>query len=187
MTVRRLRPRRAAAMPRLPPDFSRMDRPTDNGLAATLRPARPEDREKLWALDQACFDAQVAYTRDELEAYLDAPGAFALVLETEPGSPAAFVLASVGRRGQGHIVTLDVLPAFRRRGWGRRLLLAAEQRLRAAGCHQVRLEAAVNNAAALALYGRLGYRVRRVLRGYYHGGLDALSLAKLFSGGDGGP
>lgn len=184
MPLRRCVP---GATPRATLNFRRMHSATDNPPAAILRPARRADQARLWAVDQACFDAQLAYTWEELDSFLNAPGAFALVLETQPGNLAAFVLARVGRRGQGHIVTLDVLPALRRRGWGRRLLLAAEQRLRAAGCREVRLEAAVNNAAALALYARLGYRARRVLRGYYRGGLDALSLAKLLPDGDGGP
>lgn len=151
-----------------------------------LRPATLADAPRLWAVDQACFAAEIAYTREELNSFLSAPGAFALALETESGDLGGFVLAVPGRR-RGHIITLDVLPAWRRCGWARRLVLAAERRLRAAGCQQVGLETAVNNTAALALYARLGYRVQRVLRGYYPGGLDALAMRKSLPGPNAGP
>jgi ribosomal protein S18 acetylase RimI-like enzyme len=45
------------------------------------------------------------------------------------------------------------------------------------------LEAAVNNAAALSFYARLGYRVERTLPGYYAEDLDGLRLRLEFAAG----
>ncbi len=141
------------------------------------RLAAAEDFPQLWALDQACFAPEIAYSQREMQAWLRAPGAFALVLDSAPGVIGAFLLAIAGRR-QGHIVTLDVLPACRRRGWARRLMAAAEIRLRQAGLRTIRLETAVDNVPAIALYARLGYRIHLRLPGYYPGGLDGLQLIK---------
>lgn len=108
-----------------------------------------------------------------------------LVLEEDDGI-GAFVLAQP-ERSRGHIVTLDVLPSWRRRGRGRVLMQAAEAGLWTAGKREIRLETAVNNAAALALYTGLGYRPLRVLRGYYPGGRDGLQMMKLLPSASTGP
>lgn len=149
------------------------------------RAATRADYRRLWALDQACYPPEIAYGWEEMRTYLTRPGAIVLVLEGDDGI-GAFVLAQPERH-RGHIVTLDVQPSWRRRGWGRLLMQAAEAALRAAGKREVWLETAMNNAAALALYTGLGYRVLRVLRGYYPGGLDGLQMTKLLAPADAGP
>jgi ribosomal protein S18 acetylase RimI-like enzyme len=52
---------------------------------------------------------------------------------------------------------LAVLPAWRGRGVGSRLLDALETKARALGCCKVTLEVQENNARARALYGRKGF------------------------------
>jgi ribosomal protein S18 acetylase RimI-like enzyme len=60
------------------------------------------------------------------------------------------------------ISTVGVIPAYRRRGVARELLLAAE-RVSSHPC--LRLEVYADNAGALALYSQLGYRQLRVNTG----------------------
>jgi GNAT superfamily N-acetyltransferase len=55
-----------------------------------------------------------------------------------------------------YVDALAVAPASRRRGLGRSLLAAAEERARAAGCASLALDTAVGNAAARALYESFG-------------------------------
>jgi len=90
---------------------------------------------------------------------------------------AGFIVAEMDR-GSGHIITIDVIAAARRSGLGSLLLRSAEIRLRAAGCRTVELEAAVDNASALAFYKRHGYSVIKVWPRYYSNGVDALVLQK---------
>lgn len=101
-------------------------------------------------------------------------------MEPEEGDPAGIVgfLVAEKQRSVGHIVTVDVVALARRAGAGSQLLIAAEDRLRAAQCLRVRLEAAVNNAAALAFYARHQYQTVTTIPGYYSTGLDAFSLEK---------
>ncbi len=142
----------------------------------SLRDYRPEDFETLWQIDQECFPPGIAYPREELAYYLGQKNALAVVAEQE-GGVAGFVVAEHSRRA-GHIITLDVRQAARRAGLGSQLMRAAEERLRAAGCHGVFLETAVNNLAALNFYKRHGYSVLRTLPRYYPGGLDGLRMEK---------
>jgi len=94
-----------------------------------------------------------------------------------------FIVAQANRRGVGHVLTIDVTPASRRFGIGSKLLATAEERLRAAPCHSVVLETAVDNAAALAFYKRHGYSVVKTIPRYYSNGVDAFVLEKeLLSG-----
>jgi ribosomal-protein-alanine N-acetyltransferase len=151
----------------------------------TVRDYRSDDFDTLWAIDQSCFDPEIAYSRYELRVYLRRFGAFSLVAEsneqlthTDGSAILAFVVAESSRRGMGHIITIDVRPQARRHRIGSALLDAAEERLRAAKCHAVRLETAVDNSSALSFYKRHGYDVIKVIPHYYSNGVDALLLEK---------
>ena len=141
-----------------------------------LRPFRPADLDTLWRIDQECFPPGIAYSRAELVHYVKQRGAFTLVGEKDVAI-AGYVVAEL-HGSQGHIVTLDVLPPVRRSGLGSKLMSAAEEHLRAAGCSRVSLETAVDNAAALAFYKRHGYSVVGTIPRYYQNSLDALRMEK---------
>ncbi len=94
------------------------------------------------------------------------------------GKIVGFVVVDRDRQGQGHVITIDVLPEGRRSGLGSRLMAAAEERLRTLGCSVVILETAVDNAAALAFYKRHGYTVVHTIPRYYLDSIDALVLSK---------
>jgi ribosomal protein S18 acetylase RimI-like enzyme len=46
---------------------------------------------------------------------------------------------------------------------------------------QVELETATDNHAAIAFWQKHGYRTRGVLKGYYHGRVDAYVMEKLLT------
>jgi ribosomal-protein-alanine N-acetyltransferase len=154
----------------------------------TLRDFRREDFDILWAIDQKCFAPGISYTRPELAAYIRRRGSFTLVADVTPNHSSdviegssgilGFLVAEAGSRGSGHIITIDVVPAARRSGVGSKLLLAAEEHLRAARCHSVRLETAVDNQEALAFYKRHHYDVVKTVPRYYSNGVDAFVLQK---------
>ena len=63
-------------------------------------------------------------------------------------------------RQAGHIVTLDVDPAERRRGLGTLLMQTAEEQMKQEGAGVMSLEVAENNAAARQFYRGLGFVTR---------------------------
>ena len=155
-----------------------------------LRDFRHEEFETLWRIDQQCFAPGISYSRLELATYLQRPGAFVLVAgssQVDALSQASskdqplilgFIMAETGSRGHGHIITIDVLPQARGVGVGSQLLRGAEDRLRAAACHAVILETAVDNKAALSFYKRHRYTVIKTLPRYYANGVDAFVMKK---------
>jgi len=73
-----------------------------------------------------------------------------------------------------HITLVAVDPARRRQGLGRQVLGDLLQRARDEGARHATLEVAALNAAALALYSRMGFVQAGVRRAYYRNGDDAL-------------
>jgi [ribosomal protein S18]-alanine N-acetyltransferase len=156
----------------------------------TLRDGQPADFDTLWRIDQDCFPPRIAYSRFELASYTRRRGAFTIVAETQAAPPdpqpesnprvtiAGFVVAESNRRANGHIITIDVLPAYRRAGLGSKLLSAAEDRLRGIACHTVLLEAAVDNSVAIAFYKLHGYQIVRTIPRYYPDNINAFVLEK---------
>jgi len=151
----------------------------NDGVAIVIRDFQLEDFQTLWRVDQECFPSGIAYSKQELKAYVHDRRAFTLVAEEEPrkaGKPAGFIVVHSGPTA--HVITIDVVAAARRLGVGTLLLQAAEERLRAAGSRAVGLETAVDNLAALSFYKRHGYSVIRTWPRYYSNGVDALVLKK---------
>ncbi|HWE06705.1 MAG TPA: GNAT family N-acetyltransferase, partial [Rhizomicrobium sp.] len=95
------------------------------------------------------------------------PGAFSLVA-LERGEPAGFVVARAVV-GEAEILSLGVRHESRRQGLGSGLIRMATARAAAMGAAQICLEVAVENDAARALYGALGFREVGARPAYYHG------------------
>lgn len=155
-------------------------------LEITIRGYREADFETLYAIDQVCYPAAVAYTRAELEWYLRLRGAKCAVAQAagkEKGGRAkvAGFVVSVSRARHGHIVTIDVLETFRRAGAGSALLQHAEAHMKARGVSEVWLETATNNEAAIAFWKKHGYRNHGRLPNYYPDGIDAFAMSKTLS------
>jgi ribosomal-protein-alanine N-acetyltransferase len=146
---------------------------------ATIRDYQPGDFERLFALDQACFDPALAYSRAELHFYIRHPTTFTVVAEDEV-KIVGFLVAHRRRGGVGHVITLDVDESVRRKKIGTQLMDFAERRLQEQGCSAVTLETAVINRAAISFYLRRGYSITHTVRGYYASGLDALEMRKDF-------
>jgi ribosomal-protein-alanine N-acetyltransferase len=153
-----------------------------------VRDYRREDFSTLYQIDQVCFPKEIAYTRFELAYYMRRREAFTLVATARqpkasskskpPEEEAAGFIVAERREMLGHIITIDVLPKFRRHGLGSLLLGAAEKRLRESGSTEVELETATDNAAAHAFYKLHGYAQTGTLPDYYPNGLGALVMKK---------
>jgi ribosomal protein S18 acetylase RimI-like enzyme len=158
-----------------------------------IRSYLPKDFETLYEIDQLCYEPLIAYSRRELRAYLQYPGAECVVAEVpnrraHPLAKAAaksrpapkiigFCIIAVDA-GYAYIVTIDVLEPWRRGGVGHRLLVLCERRVRARGAREIGLDTATDNAAAIAFWHKHGYRQMGVRRRYYPNGRDAFAMVK---------
>ena len=142
-----------------------------------LRSYTPRDFESLYEIDQLCYEPEIAYSRPEMKAYLRFPDVQCVISEAGRGKPAGFCLAAY-REKLGYLITMDVLPRYRRRGVATALLEEIESRLAARNVGEVWLETATDNQPAIAFWQKHGYRKRGIRKGYYPGGRDAYSMQK---------
>ena len=151
------------------------------GLADGLRvrPAALEDSPFLLALTTrlAAFPVPPWRTREEIATadhaiLLDAlqhpgPRTLILVAESPAGNPAGFVFVSTKQdyftgKPHAHVEVLAVMEEAQGRGVARALMTAAEEWARARGDEAITLNVFDRNAAARALYDRLGYQPETV-------------------------
>ncbi len=149
--------------------------------------------DEMLDVDHECFAPGIAYSRGEMQSFVERKGSFGLIAEPtplalekiKPANPkliphriAGFIVVEVPPKGYGHVITIDVRKAYRRYGLGSILIAAAEERVRKQDGFMMSLEVAVDNAAAIAFYKRHKYNVLRTLPRYYNHELDALLLTK---------
>jgi len=149
-----------------------------------LRDGIAEDADKLFELDRICFDADIAYSLREFRGLLRSSKTLCIVAE-DADDLAGFAIAqqTVLHKSQGgHIITIDVAPAFRRRGIGRLLMEQIEDRMRSAGAGWLRLEVAENNSAASEFYRGLGFAAIGWIPDYYLDSVDAIVMQKTLAG-----
>jgi len=146
-----------------------------------LRTYEPGDFETLYEIDRRCFAPEIAYSRRELRNYLRFPGVECVVAlhgkKLASLQIRGFCIA-VHSEGWGHLVTMDVLPEFRRLGVGSKLLAETERRLVLAGVVEIGLETATTNESAIAFWEKHGYRKYGIHEEYYPDGQDAYEMAK---------
>jgi ribosomal-protein-alanine N-acetyltransferase len=82
---------------------------------------------------------------------------------------------------RGHIVSVAILPDFRRQGIASELVINSMKALKTEyNAKEVILEVRVTNIAAIKLYDKLRFNRIRTLRSYYRNGEDAQLMAFKF-------
>jgi ribosomal-protein-alanine N-acetyltransferase len=83
-----------------------------------------------------------------------------------------------GLAKKGHVVSVAVLPQYRRKGVGEALVKEAMSGMSKYNAKQCFLEVRVTNTDAVSLYKKLGFEITRTIRGYYADGEDAYVMTK---------
>lgn len=78
---------------------------------------------------------------------------------------------------KGHIVSVAVLPQYRRKGIGQALIKKAMEGMQTYNAKQCFLEVRVTNTPAINLYKKLGFEITRTINGYYSDGEDAYVMS----------
>jgi ribosomal protein S18 acetylase RimI-like enzyme len=133
----------------------------------SVRPATADDAQAIGAVFDAAVRAGWAYLgdlgREPMFSQADwkgivashAPPNVLLVATDAAGHVVGYTAA---HPADGEMFLLFVHPEFGGRGIGRRLLSAADEALRAAGCDEAFLFVHEQNERALAVYASAGYR-----------------------------
>jgi ribosomal protein S18 acetylase RimI-like enzyme len=142
-----------------------------------IRPARRDDVREI-------LDLEAHFPSDRMSArsvrdFLRSPRACVLMAERDAMVLGNLILLLPQRWRAARIYSVVVAPAARGLGVGAKLVRAAEVAAAAAGRQAVTLEVRSDNAAARALYDKLGYGVVAELPGFYDDGADGLRLRKL--------
>lgn len=140
-----------------------------------ILPASLRDLASLRRLEQACFPRD-AWPLLDLIAVLTWPDVVRLKAVAD-GQMVGFVAGDPRPAEQtAWIATIGVLPAYQRRGIGRALLRACENRLNES---RIRLCVRVSNQAAITMYLQEGYLSIDTWSNYYRDGENALVMEKI--------
>lgn len=149
-----------------------------NPFSTSVRAATAADLDALVALELRAFSGD-RMSRAQYRRHLASAGAAVLVAEA-PGEELLGSALVFFRSGStlARLYSIASAPAARGRGIGTQLLAAAEDAAHGRGCRALRLEVRVDNAAAIALYERAGYRRIGRYADYYEDGADAWRYEK---------
>lgn len=143
----------------------------------TIRRPGPSDVDALVRLEHACFETDRLSRRSFMRWVQNDDCIF--LVEERDGGLAGYVLV-ISREGTrlSRLYSLAVDPALRGQGLASRLIERAECQAREQGAIHMRLEVAEDNAAAIALYRKLGYEAFGLYRDYYDDHGDAVRMEK---------
>lgn len=138
------------------------------------------EREYLIFLEAPPIEAMLAFVRGNIEA-----GHPHMVAVADGKVVGWCDIRRGARDAKSHCGTLGmgIVPGYRDRGLGRRLIIATLDAAKAAGLHRVELNAHAHNLRAIALYERVGFEHEGIARdavkidGRY---IDSVKMALLF-------
>jgi ribosomal protein S18 acetylase RimI-like enzyme len=142
-----------------------------------IRPATPADLDALVALERASFTAD-HLSRRQYGKHLRSASAAVLAAVDATGLLGKAVVFFRRNSDIARLYSIAVADAARGRGLGEALLSAAEGAARRHDARRMRLEVRHDNAAAIRLYERMGYRRFGAYAGFYEDGADAWRYEK---------
>ncbi|NHI90154.1 MAG: ribosomal-protein-alanine N-acetyltransferase [Candidatus Thorarchaeota archaeon] len=150
----------------------------------TLRKFEPDDLKQVVSINERCLPENYP-DQFFMGLHYHAPDAF--YVAQNDGEIIGYIMCRVERGisgfgrmpvKKGHIVSVAVLGTMRNKGVGTALVNAGMEGMMGYGASEFFLEVRKTNEEAIAVYEKLGYTVRRVLRGYYRDGEDAYLMVK---------
>jgi|UniRef100_A0A7C3SKG8 ribosomal-protein-alanine acetyltransferase len=142
-----------------------------------LRNFEPKDLLELMRIELSSFPTDTFDEHIFFQLYESCRDLF-LVAEAE-GKIVGYSVTCIEWEGDtlmGHVHSIAVDPALRRRGVGRALMEETFRRLRSLGVSEVKLEVSVNNEAGLRFWQSLGFEPVGIKKEYYADGSDALVM-----------
>jgi ribosomal-protein-alanine N-acetyltransferase len=137
-------------------------------MKVVIENASIRDLDRLYEIESECF-MEEAFSKAQIAQLLKDYNSIGLTARVGTDI-VGFVISTVyadGKALHGHVLTIEVLPAYRRSGVGRALLREAESIFRQMYVKSLTLEVREDNVAAIGLYRKLGYEVIGRLKNHY--------------------
>ncbi len=137
-------------------------------MPATIETASMHHLDRLYIIEKECFKAE-AFTKHQIGRILLDYNTITLIAK-ENDEVIGFVIGSIHVKRNsvaGHILTINVSPAHRRKGIGLKLLKELEKLLSEKGAGTCYLEVREDNITALKLYEKMNYKKIGRLEKYY--------------------
>jgi len=153
----------------------------------TIRHAELPDQDEIYTIEKACFDEGDVFVEQVFHYFLIRPKKEIFMVATTGKKILGFIIVQPKSLTQYTIVTIDVLPAWQRKGIGKSLMLEIEKeiitntgKIKTKTISEVRIELVVfeKNIAAKNLYEKLGYEKTRTIKNYYSKNRNGIEMIK---------
>ncbi len=141
-----------------------------------IRKIDNNDIDSMYIIDQVCFPPEIAYTKGYFEDLLKVKNIEGLALEKD-NKMIGFILA-VYDENLAEIITIDILPDYRNKGYGKLLMKKIEDFSIVKGIDSIFLQVAETNITAINLYKKLNYEIINEIPDYYSDGTKAYLMSK---------
>ncbi|MHA1685692.1 MAG: ribosomal protein S18-alanine N-acetyltransferase [Candidatus Heimdallarchaeaceae archaeon] len=148
----------------------------------SIRQAELNDINAIMQINRKCLPEN--YSFDFFYYVISEFGDVCVVSETK-GQVIGYVLSRIERplssfigiqSTKGHIISIAVLPEYRRKGIALNMMKYALQKLIEKKVQTIYLEVRISNLAAIELYNKLGFKIKRQLKHYYRDGESAFLM-----------
>jgi ribosomal protein S18 acetylase RimI-like enzyme len=150
--------------------------------SAELRPGRLSDAAALDAFEREIFKGRHFHghliSRASFRRFCDSPSAKLIIVQVGAHLSGYVLVLYRANSSLARMYSIGVAAGFRRLGFARLLLAAAEKDAIDRGRKAMRLEVRADDRAALAFYESSGYRCFGRRLGYYGDRIDALCFNK---------
>ena len=140
-----------------------------------------DDFNVLYDIEEICFQPPERFSRSYMRELTSASNGATWLAFAQSDFMAGFAIVEWSRQTGAivaYIATIEVLPEFRGRGIGVELMQRLEGSARAAGAAMIWLHVDLDNAPAIHLYERLGYRKTGRAENFYPRNRPAAIYAK---------
>lgn len=151
----------------------------------SLRRFNPADLEAVININRVCLPENYA-AYFFIDTYNTLPETF--VVAESQGRVAGYIMCRLEHgfsdlkklrfAKKGHIISVAVMPDYRRLGMGLALVEQVMSALSALSADECYLEVRITNEPAIELYRKLGFIVTRTVPRYYYDGSDAYVMTK---------
>jgi [ribosomal protein S18]-alanine N-acetyltransferase len=147
-------------------------------LSFRIRLATKADLRTLFKIDQACFPPTIAYPYSYFRDLWNVQAYFVVAEHLSSKQIAGFVVGYQQYLDAGTVITLDILPQFRRQGLGRELMMHILDYFLTLHLDTALLQVQPSNHAARTMYENMGFGYFDRIPNYYGKGLDAFLMIK---------